>query len=161
MAYRAGYGSFTPLTAVGKGVTMVYAGLGIPLMLLYLSAVGGLLARCARGVFTRAVCCCLCSKCGYCCYDEERMLERERRLRRQRQQQQQQRQELSAVSRTSGSCSAPTAAERSGFGNSLVESSAFERALSRIKIGGELHFKLFRRYFLGVIRLFEACHHIR
>ncbi|XP_026284963.1 uncharacterized protein LOC113210967 [Frankliniella occidentalis] len=95
-----GYGSFTPLTQVGKGVTMVYAALGIPLMLLYLSAVGGLLARCARGVFTRAVCCCLCSKCGYCCYDEDRMLERERRLRRQRelkmqqQQQQQQQQQM-------------------------------------------------------------------
>lgn len=31
------------------------------------------MSRCARGVFTRALCCCLCSNCGYCCYDERRM----------------------------------------------------------------------------------------
>jgi len=80
-----GYGSLTPSTPLGKMATMLYAALGIPLMLLYLSAVGGLLARCARGVFTRALCCCLCSKCGYCCYDERQMQDRERRMRRRRQ----------------------------------------------------------------------------
>lgn len=52
---------------------MGYASLGIPLTLVYLSSAGGLLSRCARGVFTRALCCCLCSNCGYCCYDERRM----------------------------------------------------------------------------------------
>lgn len=34
----------------------------------------------------RALCCCLCSNCGYCCYDEKRMAEKERRLKRKRQQ---------------------------------------------------------------------------
>lgn len=52
---------------------MGYASLGIPLTLVYLSSAGGLLSRCARGVFTRALCCCLCLNCGYCCYDERRM----------------------------------------------------------------------------------------
>lgn len=33
----------------------------------------------------RALCCCLCSNCGYCCYDEKRMAEKERRLKRKRQ----------------------------------------------------------------------------
>lgn len=34
----------------------------------------------------RALCCCLCSNCGYCCYDEKRMAEKERRMKRKRQQ---------------------------------------------------------------------------
>lgn len=34
----------------------------------------------------RALCCCLCSNCGYCCYDEKRMADKERRLKRKRQQ---------------------------------------------------------------------------
>ncbi|KAK2580840.1 hypothetical protein KPH14_005918 [Odynerus spinipes] len=76
---------------------MGYASLGIPLTIVYLSNAGGLLSRCARGVFTRALCCCLCSNCGYCCYDERRM-QKERRMRRKRQQeelaQQQQQQQL-------------------------------------------------------------------
>lgn len=48
-----GYGNITPKTAIGKMVTMVYALIGIPLMLVYLSSIGGLLAWCARGIFTR------------------------------------------------------------------------------------------------------------
>ncbi|KAH0564257.1 hypothetical protein KQX54_010845 [Cotesia glomerata] len=81
----------------GKIATMGYAALGIPLTLVYLSSAGGLLSRCARGVFTRALCCCLCSNCGYCCYDERRMQEKERRMRKKRQQEemnQQQQQQL-------------------------------------------------------------------
>lgn len=65
---------------------MGYAILGIPLTLLYLSSVGSILSRVARGVFSRALCCCLCSNCGYCCYDEKRMAEKERRMKRKRQQ---------------------------------------------------------------------------
>ncbi|KAK7789599.1 hypothetical protein R5R35_012661 [Gryllus longicercus] len=76
---------------------MVYAVLGIPLMLVYLSSVGSLLSRCVRGALSRAFCCCLCANCGYCCYDEKRMQERERRLKKKRQQleiQQQQQQQM-------------------------------------------------------------------
>lgn len=98
-------------------VTLGYALLGIPLTLIYLSSTGSVLARVARGVFSRliylhwlssrfyqrnliiisnyillfcfnfrALCCCLCSNCGYCCYDEKRMAEKERRMKRKRQQ---------------------------------------------------------------------------
>ncbi|XP_008209838.1 potassium channel subfamily K member 18 isoform X1 [Nasonia vitripennis] len=83
-----GYGSIAPRSTLGKLVTISYAFVGIPLTLIYLSSAGGLLSRCARGVFTRALCCCLCSNCGYCCYDERRMQvsEKERRMRKRRQQ---------------------------------------------------------------------------
>ncbi|KAL1502445.1 hypothetical protein ABEB36_007586 [Hypothenemus hampei] len=81
-----GYGSIAPKTTLGKAVTMGYALLGIPLTLLYLSSVGSILSKVARGVFSRALCCCLCSNCGYCCYDEKRMAEKEKRMKRKRQQ---------------------------------------------------------------------------
>lgn len=71
---------------------MGYAILGIPLTLLYLSSVGSILSRVARGVFSRALCCCLCSNCGYCCYDEKRMAEKERRMKKKRQQMEMQQQ---------------------------------------------------------------------
>ncbi|CAD1476277.1 unnamed protein product, partial [Heterotrigona itama] len=90
-------GSIAPKSTWGKIATTGYASLGIPLTLVYLSSTGGLLSRCARGVFTRALCCCLCSNCGYCCYDERRMEEKERRMRKKRQQEelaQQQQQQL-------------------------------------------------------------------
>ncbi|XP_047098479.1 potassium channel subfamily K member 18-like [Schistocerca piceifrons] len=82
-----GYGSIAPRTALGKALTMGYAVLGIPLMLVYLSSVGALLSRCVRGALARTLCCCLCSNCGYCCYDEARMQEKERRMRKKRMQQ--------------------------------------------------------------------------
>ncbi|KAK4878356.1 hypothetical protein RN001_010862 [Aquatica leii] len=81
-----GYGSIAPRTTLGKAVTIGYAILGIPLTLLYLSSVGSILSRIARGVFSRALCCCLCSNCGYCCYDEKRMAEKEKKMKRKRQQ---------------------------------------------------------------------------
>ncbi|KAJ8958456.1 hypothetical protein NQ318_002243 [Aromia moschata] len=84
--FITGYGSIAPRTALGKAVTMGYAMLGIPLTLLYLSSVGSILSRVARGVFSRALCCCLCSNCGYCCYDEKRMAEKEKRMKKKRQQ---------------------------------------------------------------------------
>lgn len=43
---------------------------------------------------SRALCCCLCSNCGYCCYDEKRMAEKERRLKRKRQQEELRSQQL-------------------------------------------------------------------
>ncbi|RVE47542.1 hypothetical protein evm_007801 [Chilo suppressalis] len=74
-----GYGSVAPKTALGKAVTIGYAVIGIPLTLLYLSVVGALLSRLARSVFSRALCCCLCTKCGYCCLDERTMATKERK----------------------------------------------------------------------------------
>lgn len=67
-------------------MTVAYALFGIPLTLVYLSSTGSILARVAREVFSKALCCCLCSNCGYCCYDEKRMAEKERRMKRKRQQ---------------------------------------------------------------------------
>ncbi|XP_055846188.1 uncharacterized protein LOC129912104 [Episyrphus balteatus] len=81
-----GYGNIAPKTTLGRLVTLAYAILGIPLTLVYLSSTGGVLAKVAREVFSRALCCCLCSNCGYCCYDEKRMAEKERRMKRKRQQ---------------------------------------------------------------------------
>uniref|UniRef100_A0A1B6EDW4 Potassium channel domain-containing protein n=1 Tax=Clastoptera arizonana TaxID=38151 RepID=A0A1B6EDW4_9HEMI len=79
-----GYGNIGPRTVMGKAVTMGYAALGIPLMLIYLSSIGSLLSSCARGVFTKSICCCLCSNCGYCCYDEKMMQEKEKRMKKRR-----------------------------------------------------------------------------
>lgn len=81
-----GYGNIAPKTTLGRLVTLAYATLGIPLTLIYLSSTGGVLAKIAREVFSRALCCCLCSNCGYCCYDEKRMAEKERRMKQKRQQ---------------------------------------------------------------------------
>ncbi|XP_055374924.1 potassium channel subfamily K member 18-like [Condylostylus longicornis] len=80
------YGNIAPRTTLGRIVTLAYAILGIPLTLIYLSSTGGVLAKVARGVFSKALCCCLCSNCGYCCYDEKRMAEKERRMKKKRQQ---------------------------------------------------------------------------
>lgn len=128
--FFTGYGTIAPRTTLGRVVTLAYALLGIPLTLIYLSSTGGVLARVARGVFSRwvtaanwlryyyklstfvrwvdrknhffpfrsaenlfprfftcrALCCCLCSNCGYCCYDEKRMAEKERKMKKKRQQ---------------------------------------------------------------------------
>lgn len=35
-------------------------------------------------LYCRSLCCCLCSKCGYCCYDEKLMEEKERRMKLKR-----------------------------------------------------------------------------
>lgn len=47
----AGYGSVSPRTSWGKLVTIIYALVGIPLMLLYLSTTGDLLARSFRRLY--------------------------------------------------------------------------------------------------------------
>ncbi|XP_049280372.1 potassium channel subfamily K member 18 [Anopheles funestus] len=93
-----GYGSVAPRTVLGRMITLAYAVLGIPLTLVYLSSTGGMLAKVARGVFSRVLCCCLCSNCGYCCYDEKRMEEKEKRMKRKRQQMEMQQQQHLALS---------------------------------------------------------------
>ncbi|KAL6953029.1 hypothetical protein U1Q18_051264 [Sarracenia purpurea var. burkii] len=76
---------------------MLYASVGLPVMFMYLSSMGSLLSTCARHVFSRTLCCCLCSKCGYCCYDEKLMEEKERRMKRKRQQREYQQQIAAAM----------------------------------------------------------------
>lgn len=77
---------------LGKAVTMGYAIVGIPLTILYLANIGCILSRIAKGVFSHALCCCLCSNCGYCCYDEKRMAEKEKKMKKKRQQREMQQQ---------------------------------------------------------------------
>ncbi|XP_070154074.1 TWiK family of potassium channels protein 18 [Polyergus mexicanus] len=54
-----GYGNIYPKTKWGKVVTIVYAIIGMPLFLLYLSNIGDILARSFKWIYAR---CCLC-KC--------------------------------------------------------------------------------------------------
>ncbi|XP_026825629.1 potassium channel subfamily K member 18-like [Ooceraea biroi] len=54
-----GYGNIYPRTKWGKVVTIVYAIIGMPLFLLYLSNIGDILARSFKWTYAR---CCLC-KC--------------------------------------------------------------------------------------------------
>ncbi|XP_036147671.1 TWiK family of potassium channels protein 18 [Monomorium pharaonis] len=54
-----GYGNICPRTKWGKVVTIVYAIIGMPLFLLYLSNIGDILARSFKWTYAR---CCLC-KC--------------------------------------------------------------------------------------------------
>ncbi|RLU23012.1 hypothetical protein DMN91_005290 [Ooceraea biroi] len=51
----SGYGSVAPRTLWGRLITIVYALLGIPLMLIYLSTVGDVLARSFRRLYGRMV----------------------------------------------------------------------------------------------------------
>lgn len=83
--FFTGYGSVAPRTSLGKAVTIGYAVIGIPLTLLYLSVVGALLSRLARSVFSRALCCCICIKCGYCYLDERTVENKDRKDKIKRQ----------------------------------------------------------------------------
>jgi len=54
--FFAGYGNLAPKTAAGKIVTMVYAVLGVPLMLLCLSNLGQLLANAFQFAYSHMCC---------------------------------------------------------------------------------------------------------
>lgn len=57
LVYCAGYGNICPRTKWGKVATIVYAIIGMPLFLLYLSNIGDILARSFKWTYAR---CCLC-----------------------------------------------------------------------------------------------------
>src|SRR5438128_2250701 len=48
-----GYGNIAPRTSWGKIVTIVYAIVGIPLMLLYLTNIGDILAKSFKYIYSR------------------------------------------------------------------------------------------------------------
>lgn len=54
--FFAGYGKLTPKTVLGKIVTILYAVIGVPLMLILLSAFGNLLASGARKTYSILSC---------------------------------------------------------------------------------------------------------
>ncbi|KAI5722508.1 hypothetical protein M8J76_009420 [Diaphorina citri] len=68
-----------------KLITIIYTIIGLPIFLIYVTNIGLVLAQFAKNCFIHSMCCCLCSKCGYCCYDEILMEEKERRMRVKRQ----------------------------------------------------------------------------
>lgn len=51
---RTGYGNLTPRTEWGKVATILYAIVGMPLMLLYMSNVGEILAHIFKFIYFRA-----------------------------------------------------------------------------------------------------------
>lgn len=60
MIYFVGYGITTPNTNEGKIVTIIYAIIGMPLFLLYLSNIGDVLAKSFRWIYAKV---CLCRIC--------------------------------------------------------------------------------------------------
>lgn len=55
-----GYGNIAPQTEVGKMITIMYAIIGMPLFLLYLSNIGDILAKSFKWTYAK---CCLCQGC--------------------------------------------------------------------------------------------------
>lgn len=77
-----GYGNLAPKTGPGKVVTIIYALIGIPLMLLCLSNLGTFMASSFQFAFGKLYCCLWCSSRRCCC--------NQRRQQRRRQHHQQQ-----------------------------------------------------------------------
>jgi len=72
-----GYGNITPQSEWGKLVTILYAIIGMPLFLLYLSNIGDVLAKSFKWVYSKV---CLCRICPGVA---KRRIIRERRKMRQ------------------------------------------------------------------------------
>ncbi|XP_018570605.1 TWiK family of potassium channels protein 18 [Anoplophora glabripennis] len=73
-----GYGNIFPRTPQGKITTIVYAIIGMPLFLLYLSNIGDIMARSFKWIYAN---CCLCRWCpGVAKRRAERRIRREQRL---------------------------------------------------------------------------------
>jgi len=51
--FLTGYGNLTPKTDVGKLATIFYALVGIPLMLLYMTTIGSILATSFKYTYTK------------------------------------------------------------------------------------------------------------
>lgn len=56
-----GYGNIAPKTEWGKFATILYAIVGMPLFLLYLSNIGDILAKSFKWTYAK---CCLCKGCS-------------------------------------------------------------------------------------------------
>jgi hypothetical protein len=56
----AGYGNIAPQSETGKVTTIIYAIIGMPLFLLYLSNIGDILAKSFKWTYAK---CCLCHGC--------------------------------------------------------------------------------------------------
>ena len=56
LLFSSGYGRLSPRTALGKVVAVLYALVGVPLMLILLSALGAMLATGARKAYSKLCC---------------------------------------------------------------------------------------------------------
>lgn len=85
MANVSGYGSVAPRTVWGRLITIVYALAGIPLMLVYLSTVGDVLARSFRRLYGR-----LCRRQRNCARKQQQQQQQQHHHHQQQQQPHQQ-----------------------------------------------------------------------
>lgn len=58
--FFAGYGNISPRTSLGKITTILYAIIGMPLFLLYLSNIGDVMAKSFKWIYAKV---CLCRIC--------------------------------------------------------------------------------------------------
>ncbi|KAI9561295.1 hypothetical protein GHT06_012251 [Daphnia sinensis] len=72
-----GYGNLAPKTGPGKVVTIIYALIGIPLMLLCLSNLGTFMASSFQFAFGKLYCCLWCSSRHCCCHQRRQQRRRQ------------------------------------------------------------------------------------
>ncbi|EFX73616.1 hypothetical protein DAPPUDRAFT_23773, partial [Daphnia pulex] len=78
-----GYGNLAPKTGPGKVVTIIYALIGIPLMLLCLSNLGSFMASSFQFAFGKLYCCFWCSSQKCCCNNSNYRRQRRRQHHQQ------------------------------------------------------------------------------